>query len=49
MTSFLISGGKPLEGQLAVQGSKNAALPIIAAAVLHRELPLSGDVRIFWM
>lgn len=36
MTSFLISGGKPLEGQLAVQGSKNAALPIIAAAVLHR-------------
>ena len=36
MTSFLISGGKTLEGQLVVQGSKNAALPVIAAAVLHQ-------------
>lgn len=35
MSSFLISGGRPLEGQLEVQGSKNAALPIIAAAVLN--------------
>lgn len=40
MASFQIAGGKMLEGQLEVQGSKNAALPIIAAAVLHRGVTL---------
>ena len=36
MSSYLISGGRPLSGQLHVHGSKNAALPIIAASLLHR-------------
>jgi len=31
---FLISGGRPLSGEVAVGGSKNAALPIIAATLL---------------
>lgn len=31
-----IIGGCPLHGSVRVQGSKNAALPILAAAVLHR-------------
>ncbi|MEE0419528.1 MAG: UDP-N-acetylglucosamine 1-carboxyvinyltransferase [Lachnospiraceae bacterium] len=31
-----IFGGRPLEGQVYIQGSKNAALPILAAAVLHK-------------
>ena len=35
MSSYLISGGRPLNGQLHVHGSKNAALPIIAASLLH--------------
>lgn len=35
MSSYLISGGRPLSGQLHVHGSKNAALPIIAASLLH--------------
>ena len=28
-------GNGPLEGEVKVQGSKNAALPMMAAAVLH--------------
>ena len=31
-----IVGGKPLKGTISVQGSKNAALPMMAASLLHR-------------
>lgn len=31
-----IEGGSPLHGRVRVQGSKNAALPILAAALLHK-------------
>ncbi|WP_139489952.1 UDP-N-acetylglucosamine 1-carboxyvinyltransferase [Brevibacillus dissolubilis] len=34
METFTIEGGKPLSGSLRVHGAKNAALPILAAAVL---------------
>lgn len=34
MSSLLISGGCPLSGAITVQGSKNAALPLMAAALL---------------
>lgn len=34
MTSISVSGGRPLFGVLRVQGAKNSALPILAAAVL---------------
>lgn len=34
METFTIEGGKPLSGSLRIQGAKNAALPILAAAVL---------------
>ena len=34
MPEYLIKGGTPLCGQLAVHGAKNAALPILAAALL---------------
>ena len=34
MDKFLIQGGKCLNGQVRVSGAKNAALPIIAAALL---------------
>lgn len=34
MESIVIRGGRPLEGTLRVQGSKNSALPILAACVL---------------
>jgi UDP-N-acetylglucosamine 1-carboxyvinyltransferase len=37
MESFLIKGGVPLHGEVAISGSKNAALPIMAAALLTGE------------
>lgn len=34
MDKFIIKGGTPLKGTIAISGSKNAALPIIAGALL---------------
>ena len=34
MSHFTITGGRPLEGRLAVHGAKNSVLPILAATVL---------------
>ncbi|HEX2199733.1 MAG TPA: UDP-N-acetylglucosamine 1-carboxyvinyltransferase [Burkholderiales bacterium] len=39
MDKLRISGGRPLEGEVAVSGAKNAALPIMCAA-LHTDRPL---------
>ena len=36
MASFVVTGGKPLAGEVRVSGAKNAALPILAASVLAR-------------
>ncbi|MCI8273886.1 MAG: UDP-N-acetylglucosamine 1-carboxyvinyltransferase [Clostridia bacterium] len=35
MSKFIIKGGKRLEGEVKISGSKNAALPIIAATILN--------------
>jgi UDP-N-acetylglucosamine 1-carboxyvinyltransferase len=37
MDSFLIHGGVPLHGEVAISGSKNSALPILAATLLTAE------------
>lgn len=37
MQAFRIQGGTPLTGRLAVDGSKNAALPLMAASLLSPE------------
>ena len=37
MDKFLIQGGVPLEGEIAVSGSKNSALPALAACLLTAE------------
>jgi len=36
MEKFIIEGGKKLEGEVEISGSKNAALPIIAATILGK-------------
>ena len=36
MACIEIYGGHPLNGEVRIQGSKNAALPILAGAVLHK-------------
>lgn len=40
MECLEIIGGCPLHGKVRVQGSKNAALPVLAASVLHRGLTI---------
>src|ERR1700730_12011043 len=37
MDKFLIQGGKPLRGTVAISGAKNSALPVMAAALLTSE------------
>lgn len=37
MDKFIIQGGRPLEGTVRISGAKNAALPIMAAALLTSE------------
>ena len=51
MESFLIKGGAPLHGEVEISGSKNAALPIMAATLLTdepcviRHVPDLSDTR----
>jgi len=51
MDVFVIEGGRRLEGRIRVNGSKNAALPLMAAALLTddkvtlRDIPDLADIR----
>ncbi|HEV1287046.1 MAG TPA: UDP-N-acetylglucosamine 1-carboxyvinyltransferase [Bryobacteraceae bacterium] len=44
MDKFLIQGGTPLEGEIAVSGSKNSALPALAASLLTAEKVVLGRI-----
>ena len=52
MSSYIITGGKPLSGSIRISGNKNAALPCLAATLLTnqtvvlRNLPEIEDVGI---
>lgn len=52
MNTFLINGGNPISGEIVPAGSKNAILPLIAAALLSSEevlltgVPAISDVRV---
>jgi hypothetical protein len=37
MDRFRIHGGRPLQGEIAVSGAKNSALPALAACLLTEE------------
>src|SRR5580693_8974260 len=51
MDKFVIEGGTPLNGEIATSGSKNSALPALAAALLTDEtvvlerIPRVRDIR----
>ncbi|MFN0132296.1 MAG: UDP-N-acetylglucosamine 1-carboxyvinyltransferase [Phycisphaerales bacterium] len=51
MDAFVIEGGRRLEGRLRINGAKNAALPLMAAALLTdqpvtlRDVPPLADIR----
>ena len=36
MSVIVVQGYYPLKGEIEIQGSKNAVLPMMAAAVLHK-------------
>jgi len=42
MLNYIIDGGKKLEGEVNISGSKNAALPIIGASIMNK-----GIVRLY--
>lgn len=42
MASYIIEGGKRLEGEVDISGSKNASLPIIAGSILNK-----GIIRLY--
>lgn len=44
MDAFVIEGGHRLEGRIAVNGAKNAALPLMAAALLTNEPVILRDI-----
>jgi UDP-N-acetylglucosamine 1-carboxyvinyltransferase len=44
MDKLLISGGRPLSGELRMSGAKNAALPILAGALLSETPVTIGNV-----
>ena len=50
METFVIKGGRPLQGTIEVRGAKNAVFPVLAAAILTKKdcvidnLPLIEDV-----
>jgi UDP-N-acetylglucosamine 1-carboxyvinyltransferase len=52
MSTLLIEGGHRLEGRVAVDGNKNAALPLLAACLLTEDecvltnIPRIGDVEV---
>ena len=51
MDKLRIRGGRPLEGEVQISGAKNAALPIMCAALLSEQplrltnVPYLMDVR----
>jgi UDP-N-acetylglucosamine 1-carboxyvinyltransferase len=51
MDKFRIEGGRPLEGEIAISGAKNSALPALAACLLTEEpvklnrIPPVRDIR----
>jgi len=44
MEKLLISGGKPLKGEVRISGAKNSVLPILAASLLSDEEVIVGNV-----
>ncbi len=44
MDKLIITGGKPLSGDVRISGAKNAALPILAATLLSKEPMTIGNI-----
>ena len=44
MDKLIITGGKPLSGDVRISGAKNAALPILAATLLAKQPMVIGNI-----
>ncbi|MFZ7120419.1 MAG: UDP-N-acetylglucosamine 1-carboxyvinyltransferase [Eubacteriaceae bacterium] len=44
MSKYIVTGGNRLNGEVTIQGSKNAALPILAASVLNQNVSIIRNV-----
>ena len=57
MSVILVQGYHLLKGEIEIQGSKNAVLPMMAAAVLHKgttvlehvPMSLSWKIKTIWI
>ena len=55
MSTYIVEGGRPLEGSVRVHGAKNSVLPILAACLLApgecviHNCPELSDVRASWI
>ena len=38
MCTYIINGGRKLDGEIDISGSKNASLPILAASILNKSI-----------
>lgn len=51
MKNYIVNGGKKLNGEIDISGSKNASLPILAASILNAKktklynVPNISDVK----
>ena len=54
MEQYIIKGGNPLVGEVVIGGAKNAALPVLAAAVMTDgkcmidNMPDVRDINVFF-
>ena len=50
MEQYIIKGGNPLVGEVEIGGAKNAALAILATAIMTDEIfPMSETLTSCWM
>jgi UDP-N-acetylglucosamine 1-carboxyvinyltransferase len=49
MSSFEVTGGIKLKGEIEPQGAKNEALQIISAVLLTAEKVTVSNIPIYWM
>ena len=49
MAKIVISGGRPLHGDVWISGAKNAVLPILVASMLGDEPSIIGNVPLFFL
>ena len=45
MDKIIVTGGNTIRGEVTISGAKNAVLPIIAGALLTKDITILHDVQ----